>query len=642
MLLFFVAIILKLSEIQFKEGDKYRAKSSELTLKQDTIFANKGNVYAEDGSLLATSMSRYDIRMDAVTVANDLFEENIQSLSRELSKMFGKSSSYYESLIRKGRKNKNRYLLIARGLSYLEYQKIKSFPIFNKGVYKGGFIAEQSTIRAHPLGKVAERTIGYDDYRGAPGIEGAYKNYLRGSHGWRMKQKISKGQWKPINDNNEVEPKDGRDVITTIDVNIQDVAHHALLEQLEKYEADHGCVVVMETKTGEIKAISNLGRTSQGKYYEKRNYAVYESHETGSTFKLMDMVIALEDKVIDTGTVVDTEKGVITIHRRKVRDSHSGGYGEISAARAFEVSSNVGLVKIIYENYKDNPKRFTDYLDSFGLNKKIGLPIKGEGMPIIPHPSDKNWSKISLPWMAFGYGVSLTPLQTLTFYNAIANDGEMVKPRFIKEIRGQNKVEKVFDKEVINKKICSQETIDKVKELLKNVIVRGTGQGIYSPDYSLAGKTGTCQTDYWIPDAPLQYISSFVGFFPVEKPMYSCIVVIHKPNKEIGYYGADVTGPVFKKIALKIYSNKIIIDNVSNKDPKLATIDNNYKSFYEASKEVHKTMPNVVGMTGMDAISLLENIGLKVKMIGIGKVKNQSVKKGEQIIKGSTVIIETS
>ncbi|AOW21615.1 penicillin-binding protein [Urechidicola croceus] len=640
--LFFIAIIFKLTNIQFTEGDKYRNISDKRTIKNDTIHANRGNVYADDGSLLATSMSRYEIRMDVVTIDSEVFEKNIQGLSVELSKMFGKSSAHYVQLIRNARKSKNRYLLIARNVGYLDYQKMKTFPIFNLGMYRGGFIAEQSTTREHPLGKIAERTIGYDDYRGGPGIEGAYKKYLRGKSGWRLKQRIAQGQWKPINDNNEVEPQDGRDVITTINVNIQDIAHDALLGQLEAFDADHGCVVVMETKTGEIKAISNLGRTSKGTYFEKRNYAVYEQHEPGSTFKLMDLVIALEDKVIDTSTVVDTQGGIMTINRRHVRDSHRGGYGKISVARAFEVSSNVGLVKMIYENYKDKPEKFVNHLREFGLDKKLGLPIKGEGQPFIPHPDDESWSKISLPWMAFGYGVELTPLQTLTFYNAIANNGEMVKPKFIKEIRLQNTTEKVFEKEVLNKKICSQETIDKVKEVMKNVVKRGTADNLYSPDFSMAGKTGTCQTDYGNPNTPTQYIASFAGYFPADEPIYSCIVVIHKPNKKKGYYGNIVAGPVFEKIAHKIYRDSPFVKEVKNNEPDFSEVNKDFESYYTSSQKNIKTIPNVKGMAGMDAISLLENLGLKVKYNGIGRVKNQSIKSGDKLVKGSIIKLELS
>ncbi len=641
--LLFIAIIAQLFNIQYAEGDKYRSLSEERTIKNDTIYANRGNVYADDGSLLATSMSRYEIRMDAAKPDDaKVFEENIQALSVELSKMLGQSPQYYVSKIRKARNKKpkpNRYLLITRNLGYLDYQKMKTFPIFNLGMYKGGFIAEQSTKREHPLGKIAERTIGYDDYRGGPGIEGAYKSYLRGKIGWRRKQRIAQGQWKPISDNNELEPQDGRDVITTINVNIQDIAHDALLSQLELFEADHGCVVVMETKTGEIKAISNLGRTAEGTYYEKRNYAVYEQHELGSTFKLMDMVIALEDKVIDTSTVVDTENGIYKIYGRSVRDSHRGGYGVISAARAFEVSSNVGIVKLVYENYKDNPEKFVNHLYDFGLNEPLGLPIKGEGIPVVPHPDDENWSGISLPWMAFGYGIELTPLQTLTFYNAIANNGEMVKPRFVKEIRLQNKTEIVFEKEVMNPQICSQETIDQMKEILKNVVKRGTAQNIYSPDYSMAGKTGTCQTDYGKPNTPTQYIASFAGYFPADDPIYSCIVVIHKPNKKKGYYGNVVAAPVFKKIAESIYTDVPILEEIPNIEPNFASVTDNYETYYEVP-ETSETIPNVKGMIGMDAIALLENLGLTVDFEGYGRVKSQSIKSGSVLVAGTIITLK--
>ena len=640
--LFFIAIVAKLINIQYVEGDKYRNISEQRTIKNDTIHANRGNVYADDGSLLATSMSRYEIRMDVVTVDAEVFEKNIKGLSSALSRKFGKSTAHYVQKLRKARKNKNRYLLIARHVGYLDYQELKTFPIFNLGVYKGGFIAEHSTIREHPLGKIAERTIGYDDYRGAPGIEGAYKKYLRGKSGWRLKQRIAQGQWKPINDNNEVEPQDGRDIITTINVNIQDIAHDALLAQLEKFEAEHGTVIVMETKTGEIKAISNLGRTAKGTYFEKRNYAVYERHELGSTFKLMSMVVALEDKVIDTSTIVDTQGGIYTIYRRYVRDSHRGGYGKISAARAFEVSSNVGMVKLIYENYKDQPGKFVNKLREFGLDKKLDIPIKGEGLPIVPHPDDKNWSGISLPWMVYGYGIELTPLQTLTFYNAIANNGEMVKPRFVKEIRLQNKIDTIFKKEVLNEKICSQNTIDKVKEMMKNVVKRGTAKNLYSPDFSMAGKTGTCQLDYGNPNTPTEYIASFAGYFPADNPVYSCIVVIHRPNKKIGYYGNIVAGPVFKKIAHNIYRDVPVLKEISNEEPQFAHVNSDFESYFEMSEMGIKKIPNVKGMSGMDAVSILENLGLKVEFDGNGKVKNQSIKSGKEIIKGTIIKLELS
>ncbi len=640
MFLFAIAIVYKLVQIEFVNGDLYREQAEQGTVKNFEIAANRGNVYTADGSLLATSVTKFDVRMDAVTVSNENFESGIKELSKSLSAMLGKSSGYYENKIRKARANKNRYLFITRNLSYNEYQNIKQFPIFKLGTYKGGLIIEQRTVREHPIGKIAERAVGYDDYRGRVGIEGSFYEFLRGKKGQRLKQKIAKGQWKPLNDNNEIEPIDGKDIITTIDLNIQDVAHHALLSQLEKFSADHGSVVVMETKTGEIKAMSNLGRTSKGTYFEKRNYAIYESHEPGSTFKLMGMVVALEDKVIDTANIIDTEKGVITFHGKSVRDSHHGGYGKISAARVFEVSSNVGIVKIINEHYKNDPKKFIKGLERMHIGKKIGLPIKGEGEPILPDPGNKKtWSGLSLPWMAYGYGVSLTPLQILTFYNAIANDGEMVKPRFVKEIRTQSNVVTKFEKEVINPKVCSQETIDKVKEMMLNVVKKGTAENIYDENFSMAGKTGTCQTEYWTDDT--QYVSSFVGYFPAESPKYSCIVVIHKPDKKLGYYGNIVAAPVFKQIARKIYSDTPVQDEIDFPS-KIASMDKKYNSFYKKANTTYKTVPNVKNMPGMDAISLLENLGFKVSFTGIGKVMSQSIKPGKELKKGETINLELS
>ena len=641
--IFLVLIVVRLTNIQFADGEKYRNLSEQLTLRNDTIFANRGNVFSADGSLLATSMSQYEIRMDAFTVDSKVFEKEIRNLSKELSKMLGSSVSKWETKIRKARNSKNRYLFITRKLGYNDYMKIRSFPIFNLGMYKGGFIAEQTTVRAHPLGKVAERTIGYDDYRGAPGIEGAYRSYLKGKHGWRMKQKIAKGQWKPINDNNEKEPIDGKDIVTTIDINIQDIAHHSLLRQLEHYEAEHGCVVVMETKTGEIKAISNLGRSSLGKYYEKRNYAVYESHEPGSAFKVMAMVAALESKAIDTNTVVDTKDGRYRLYGRYINDSHRGGYGKITAARALEVSSNIGFARLIEENFGKKPERFINILKDMHLNEQLGLKIKGEGKPNIPSPGDKIWSKNALPSIAYGYNLEMTPLQILTFYNAIANNGEMLKPKFVKEIRSWDNQVEAFGKEVIDSKICSKETIDEVQEILKNVVVRGTGKKLYEENFSMAGKTGTARVEYgnyeeWRKSK--KYISSFTGWFPAENPEYSCIVVIHKPNLSKGYYGADVSGPVFKDIAQKIYTSNHIINKIENSIPEFENVQGNFDRYYALSNKEINSIPNVKGMAAMDAVSLLENIGLNVRFNGVGKVKEQSISAGEKIKKGATIVLK--
>lgn len=645
-----IAITVKLTNIQWVEGEYYRKLAKERTVRTFVIPANKGNIYSADGSLLATSIPNYTIRFDAVAPKEEDFEKNVKPLADELSKLLGKSSSSYQSLLRKARANKNRYTFLAEDLSYTEYAKIKSFPLFNKGANKGGIIVEQQTVREHPIGKIAERTIGYERITpsGKPdgkGIEWAFRNYLNGKDGKVLKQKIAKGQWKPIRDQNEVDPQDGYDVISTIDVYIQDIAHHALLKQLEEYGAEHGCVVVMETKTGKVKAISNLGRDKKsGNYYETINYAVAESHEPGSTFKLVDLIALLDDNKVDTSKVYDSRGGVITYRGDKVRDSHEGGYGKISLGKGFEVSSNTILVQAVYENYKNNPQEFINRITKMGLDKPLGLPFQGEGKPTVHKPGDKSWNANTLPWMAYGYSVAMTPLQTLTLYNAVANNGEMVKPQFVSEIKEWNKTIKKYEKQVINPKICSDETIKKLKSLLQNVVKRGTGAKLYSKDFSMAGKTGTAQANYGINGGNNKhYISSFVGFFPAENPKYSCIVVVHEPDTSLNnYYGADVAGPVFKRIAQKIFTDAPSTNEIKNLDKKIAKQENKYQEYYTKAQNVKSKIPNLKGMSGMDAVALLGNLGIKVSVKGVGKVKKQSIQPGQPIIKNSTITLELS
>lgn len=641
-----IAIAVKLTNIQWVDGDHYRELAKERTVRNFVIPANKGNIYSADGSLLATSIPNYVIRFDALAPKKEAFEKNIKLLSDSLGIMLNKSSSSIQDELRKAREHKNRYYLIAQGLNFTQYMKIKGFPLFNLGAYKGGIIVEQKTIREHPIGGIAERTIGYErkltGFSDGKGIEWAYREFINGKDGKILKQKIAKGQWKPIRDVNEVEPQDGYDVVSTIDVYIQDIAHHALLKQLEEYEADHGCVVVMETKTGHIKAISNLGRADDGSYYETTNYAYAESHEPGSTFKLVDLISILEDKVADTSTVYDSHGGEITYSGRKVRDSHKGGYGKISLARGFELSSNTVMVQAVYNNYKNNPIKFVNHINSFGLNKKLGMAFKGEGVPFIPQPSNKNWSNISLPWMAFGYGVSVTPLQMLTFYNAVANNGVMVKPMLVTEIKAWDKTIKKYDTEVMNPKICSDLTLHKVQAVLANVVKRGTGSKLYSKDFSMAGKTGTAQVNYASNGGvDKHYSSSFVGYFPVNNPKYSCIVVVHKPNTaNNNYYGADVAGPVFKRIAQKIFTDTPSTNVIKTLDKPNAKQDSNYDAYDLKAQKNQKVIPNVKGMAGMDAVALLENLNLKVKIVGIGKVKTQSLQAGQNIVENSSIVLE--
>lgn len=644
-----LAIVVKITNIQWVEGDSLRKLAKERSIRNFVIPANKGNIYSSDGSLLATSIPNYTIRFDAVAPDSKDFQKNIKPLSDSLAILFGKPSSYFRSELTAARTNKNRFLLVARDLSYTEYMRIKSFPLFKLGIYKGGIIIEQKTIRKHPIGEIAQRTIGYERItpEGMPdgkGIEWAFRNYLNGKDGKVLKQRIAKGQWKPIRDVNEVEPQDGYDVISTIDVYVQDIAHHALLEQLEKYKADHGCVVVMETKTGQIKAISNLGRASDETYSETTNYAIAESHEPGSTYKLADLMTLLEDKKVDTSAVYNTNGGVVTYFGKRVVDSHEGGYGTISLAKGFEKSSNTVMVQAVYNNYKNEPSKFVNHLNSYGLNSRLGLPFKGEGKPYIPQPSDKTWSNLSLPWMAFGYGVLITPLQTLTYYNSVANNGVMVKPQFVSEIKEWDRTVVKFNKKIINPKVCSQETILKLKSVLENVVKRGTASKLYSKDFSMAGKTGTAQANYGTNGgADKHYISSFVGYFPADVPKYSCIVVVHDPDaSNNNYYGADVAGPVFKRIAQKIFTDSPTRNEVKNLDKKNATQEKNYAEYYTKSQAKKNVIPNLKGMSGMDAVALLGNLKVKVKIIGVGKVKKQSINPGVAITSVATITLELS
>ena len=564
-------LIGKIFYLQNLEVDE-NTRSSIEAVKNIEVEPSRGNIYSDNGDLIVSTVIKYELRWDSKTPSLKVFDDYILDLSRELSLYFDKTQEYFFNYLNTARDNNNRYLLIGKNLSISDVNNIKSFPIFNRGLYKGGLIINEHYKRQSHLGKIAERTIGYEkvDELGnymRIGLEGAYSEYLSGKSGSRLMQKIADGQWKPIRSYYEREPVQGYDVHTTIDTEIQDAVHHELLYQLEKYEADHGTMIVMETKSGKVKGISNLARTSKGKYYEKLNYGIWESQEPGSTFKLMSLIAALEDGAVSPKDSVDTGNGVLKFYNEEVKDSNRKGYGVITVSKAFEVSSNTGIVKIIYDNYKDNPERFVDRLINMKLDQKVNVDIKGEGKPKIPHPDDDNWSGISLPWMAFGYGVSMTPLQTLTFYNAVANNGEMVKPSFISSIGafGEKPVYTI-DREVIMASICSDKTLKSVQMMLKNVVEKpwGTANNIYDKNIKIAGKTGTSQIGYT--SGETEYVSSFVGYFPSDNPKYSAIVVINKPNKSKGFYGNSVAAPVFKKVAQKIITGIPIEIEISKKD----------------------------------------------------------------------------
>jgi cell division protein FtsI (penicillin-binding protein 3) len=632
-----IAVFVKLLFIQYSEGPTLRAQAENEVIKEIKVQADRGNIYSSDGKLLATSMPVYNLYFDPLTVDAEVFSDSLSRLSSGLARFFPqKTSTQWLNHLKERRAAGSRYVYLGEDVSFTNLQRIKQLPIFNLGRFKGGLIYEQQNYRKMPLGKIAERTIGYDKLRAKTGIEGAFSNYLSGRDGVRLKQKVSNGNWKPLKDHYEIEPEDGLDVITTIDSRIQDIAHHELLAALERFEADHGCIVVMEVATGAIKAIANLGRTEQGTYFEKRNYAVWESTEPGSTFKLASVIVALEDGVADTNTLIDTQNGIWELYGTKVKDSNykngQGGYGTITLKRAFELSSNVGIVKMIYENYRHDESKFVDHLYNMGLNRKLGLSILGEGTPIIPNTSDARWSGITLPWMSFGYTVSLTPLQLLSLYNAVANDGTLVKPRFVESVKKHGLVVEENPVTVLNPAICSKETLAKVQDMLVGVVENGTAQNLKNSIVPLAGKTGTCQTNYWV-KAKADYQASFAGYFPADNPKYSCIVVINEPNYHYGYYGSTVAAPVFKAVAENIYLGTPTEVNTAYKGNSLASQERTLP--IDFSK-----LPNLKGLNGAEVISALENKGIKVLVQGNGKVSWQYPAAGTPINQLTTVEIK--
>jgi len=690
MLILGLVILAKVLYIQIVEGNKWREKAQSLTLKDIIIEANRGDILAQDGRMLSSSVPYYEIRLDTRSSGLDsyTFNHKIDSLALCLSRLFGdKSASAYRSEIVNARKHGERYHLLKRKVNYIQLKQMRKFPIFRLGQNKGGFIAVQTNVRIQPHVSLASRTIGYisQSERGnVVGIEGAFDEQLRGVNGIRLMQKLQGNVWMPVNDGNEVEPRDGMDVVTTIDVNIQDVAESALRRQLSINEADHGTAILMEVKTGEIRAITNLERNKNGEYKETYNYAIGESTEPGSTFKLASMIAALEDGYVDLDDTIQTGKGEVTYYDRKLTDTKEGGHGVLTVKEIFEVSSNVGISKIITRHYKGKEAKFINHLYRMNLNEKLGIDIKGEGKPEIKFPGDKLWSGVSLPMMSIGYEVRMTPLQILSLYNAVANDGRMVRPKLVKSIMYHGNVVETFDTDIINSSICSRSTLKKVRSMLEGVVENGTANNLKNKNYKIAGKTGTAQIANrklgYTDKKRVSYQASFVGYFPAEDPLYSCIVVVNSPSRDV-YYGNVVAGPVFKEIADKVYATSFdahedlyeIAKNIDDKE-KIPYTKNSYRKElknvldeldidYEEGKRISdwvitnrkedeiilgnrvvtkNLMPNVKGMGLKDALFLLENAGLKVEFHGKGSVVQQSIPSGSRINRGQYVMLQMS
>lgn len=682
MLLFGIAIIIRIAYIQFNLGDELLQKAELQELRVFNIEATRGNILASDGALLATSVPVFEVRMDVASplIDDPYFNSRVDSLAEKLSLLFrNKSKTDYANELRKARNRGNRYLLIRNRVSYSELQTMRSFPIFERGKYRGGLIAIPSEKREKPFKQLASRTIGYENQRENlfVGVEGAYHHVLKGIDGKQLKRRINNGDWKPIFNDNELEPQNGKDVLTTIEVNLQDVAESALRRNLTENSAYQGCAILMEVETGFIRAIANLTWDSTTKSYrETYNYAIAESVEPGSTFKLASMMVLLEDKKVkisDSMNVGPTGKAVY--YRRTLSDVYPIRDGRFTVREAFEKSSNIAIAKLVYEAYHENPDKFVEHLYSMALNKPLEIDIPGEGQPFIKHPSDKkNWYGTTLPWMSIGYEIQLTPLQTLTFYNAVANGGKMVKPQFVQEIRQGGITIESFKPIIINKSIASGKTIDTVRSLMEGVVERGTARQLRNKAYKIAGKTGTAQIASGSSGYNKQnYNASFVGYFPADNPKFSCIVVVNNPSSG-KIYGGAVAAPVFKEIADKVYATRLDIhdgfpttqtylaqlplnQNMTFHDDAIqlcaglgySTNDHsNGNSWVKVKNEGEKMhldgvdisnsiVPDVIGMNARDAIYLLEDLGLRTTLAGRGHVYQQSIRPGTEFNKGDLI-----
>lgn len=681
MLLFGIIIIAKVIKIQFGEGEKWREKARESTYTVSNIEALRGNICSSDGSLIATSVPIFDIRMDIASehISDKYLYYKIDSLSYCLSRLFrDKSPGQYKENLLKARGQGKRYYLVKRNVTYAELKELRKFPIFRRGKYEGGLIEVQKSRRELPFKALAARTIGYVKNEFEVGLEGAYNEYLKGFSGQRLMQRIGSGGWIPVDNANEIDPKNGQDIITTIDINIQDVTEHALEKHLEAHNADHGCAVLMEVETGHIVAIANLSYDEKNKtYVEDYNYAIGERIEPGSTFKIASVMALLENNYASLEDSIITGNGITYYYNIKMEDSHPLEETKITLRTALEKSSNVGISKKVVEAFTGKEDKFVACLHNMTLNDPLNLDIDGEGIPKIKTTLDESWSNISLPWMSIGYEVWLTPMQILAFYNAIANDGKKVKPMFVKEIREAGKTIKTFDTEVLKKSICSQNTIELAHDLLEGVVERGTGKLLNHSSYKIAGKTGTAQIAQGNKGYDkTHYNASFVGYFPAEAPKYSCIVVISEPSTGL-YYASSVAAPVFKEIADKVYSTQLDIqqkellasaDNsipfaktgkqsdliklyrslnlpviiTDSTDEWAVTLPDEENVALRTRRITDDMVPNVLGMSAKDAIYILEKIGFKVKIHGKGLIIKQSLSPGSKIPEAKEIVLELS
>ncbi len=685
MVLFGLIVIGRIVHLQFFAD--LPVSSEEISFRTEEIEAVRGSILARDGRSLASSVPYYQIRMDCVFPEETLFNNNIDSLSIALSGFFkDKSAAQYKSDLLSARKKGNRYKAIGNRLvDYSEMMEVRMFPLFRERSNRGGFISEQKNKRNNPYGRLAYRTIGFINSNGVGvGIEGSYDYYLKGIPGKQTVQRLLGGEWMPVNEEETIMPQDGMDVRTTIDIEIQEAAENALRNQLSLSDVFEGATaIVIEVKTGAVRAITNMKKMDNGEFDESFNYAISQATEPGSTFKLATLVALIEDGYVNLETPVDAGNGRWKYSTKEFTDVTKGGYGLIDVRKAFEKSSNVAFAKLAVEYYANNEKKYVDRLHNMKIGEKFNLDIMGEGRSVIHSPGDAMWSKLTLPMMAMGYASLITPLHTLAFYNAIANGGKMMKPYFVESLQKHGEVEKIFEPQEMSGSICSQSTIKLVHEALRGVVEHGTGKGINDPRYKISGKTGTAQIAfdgrYIDSQGYRKHQASFAGFFPSDDPKYSAIVVLYTNKTRANFYGGSWAAPVFKQISDRIFVNnpqwgepvkgdgkstpsyaKVLSGN-SEEIKKIAkqipstkvnfALPGEWVNIEKDSlervvarelREVADSVPSVLNMGLKDALYLLENKGYRVKFSGKGRVITQNPLPGSGLEKNGIINIELS
>jgi cell division protein FtsI (penicillin-binding protein 3) len=694
MALLCLMIVFKVFYIQNVQGKYWRGMADSLHQKFIEIEADRGTIYSEEGQMLSTSIPQFDVFIDFGAEglrekSGKRFKENLDSLSLQLASLFkDRTKDEYKKILKKGYADKNRYFSLKKKISFKEWQQLREFPLVRLGKNKSGFIADVNMKRLNPYKLLGNRTIGlsrsYKDEKDSLitkniGLEQAYDTVLRGKSGQRLVRYVAGGAYVPV-DGAEIDPEHGHDLTTTIDVQIQDIAENALMRMMIDNECVHGTAIVMEVKTGKVRAMANLGRQPDGSYWEDYNYALMPT-EPGSTFKLATTMAAIEDKFITLEDHLNINGGVWKVNGRTVYDAEQSGKSDVTVKEAFEHSSNVGMAKIAMNYYSAQPSKFIDKLKLFGMTDKTGIDLRGEGTPIVYSPARKDrWTNTTLPWMAFGYNVMVTPLQTLQLYNTIANDGKMMKPYLVSAIKQDGVLIKNIEPYVINDQLVSESTVKAMRACMEGVVTNGTGKVLRDSSYTIAGKTGTAlvangKRGY----ADHIYQSSFAGYFPADRPMYSCIVVIKNKPFARKFFGASVAGPVFKEISDRLYGAKVQPNinssfytkmlrrdssrfawaayandlaqvmgwmNMRYADSAKRPTDWRYVSNDSANRTVVRDvamnkniMPGVRGMGFKDVLFLCESMGLKVKAEGRGRVVAQSIAAGTAIRKGETVAL---